>query len=57
MPIVRIDIPTGYSNAVKDRIREGMKQAIIEAIDPGQNGRHPETCNLQYRFRCVHLLG
>lgn len=48
MPIVRIDIPTGYSNAVKDRIREGMKQAIIEAIDPGQNGRHPETCKWIY---------
>lgn len=48
MPIVRIDIPEGYSNAVKDRLREGVKDAINEAIDPGQNGRHPETCKWIY---------
>ena len=48
MPIVRIDIPTGYSNDVKDRIREGIKDAINVAIDPGQQGRHPETCKWIY---------
>lgn len=48
MPIVRIDIPEGYPKEVKDRLREGVKEAIIEAIDPGQNGRHPETCKWIY---------
>jgi len=48
MPIVRIDIPAGYSNDVKDELREGIKEAIIKAIDPGQNGRHPETCKWIY---------
>lgn len=48
MPIVRIDIPTGYSNEVKDRIREGIKDAVNVAIDPGQQGRHPETCKWIY---------
>ena len=48
MPIVRIDIPEGYANEVKDRLREGVREAIVEAIDPGQNGRHPETCKWIY---------
>jgi phenylpyruvate tautomerase PptA (4-oxalocrotonate tautomerase family) len=43
MPIVRVDIPSGYSNDVKDSIRSGIKSAIDEVLDPGQGGRHPET--------------
>ncbi len=43
MPIVRIDSPAGYSNEVKDRIREGIEDAVDEAIDRGRRGRHPET--------------
>ena len=43
MPIVRIDSPAGCSNEVKDRIREGIEDAVVEAIDPGRQGRHPET--------------
>lgn len=48
MPIVMIDIPEGYSANVKDELREGIKAAIIEAIDPSQNGRFPETCKWIY---------
>lgn len=43
MPIVRVDIPAGHPDAVKDRIRAGIKKAIDDVIDPGQQGRHPET--------------
>jgi len=43
MPIVRVDIPAGHPDAVKDRIRAGIKKAIDDVIDPGQKGRHPET--------------
>ena len=43
MPIVRVDIPAGQPDAVKDRIRAGIKKAIDDVIDPGQKGRHPET--------------
>lgn len=43
MPIVRIDIPTGYSDDVKETLRQGIRAAIEKIIDPGQNGRHPET--------------
>ena len=43
MPIVRVDIPTGYSNKIKDQIRAGIKGAIDRVFDPGQKGRHPET--------------
>ena len=43
MPIVRVDIPAGYADSVKDQIRAGIKQAIDDVIDPGQKGRHPET--------------
>ena len=43
MPIVRVDIPAGQPDAVKDRIRAGIKKAIDDVIDPGQQGRHPET--------------
>ena len=43
MPIVRVDIPAGYADSVKDRIRAGIKKAIDDVLDPGQKGRHPET--------------
>jgi phenylpyruvate tautomerase PptA (4-oxalocrotonate tautomerase family) len=48
MPIVKVDIPTGYDDAIKDELRQGIKDAIVEALDPGQNGRHPETCKWIY---------
>lgn len=43
MPIVRVDIPGGYPDETKDILRAGIKGAIDEVLDPGQNGRHPET--------------
>lgn len=43
MPIVRVQIPEGYSNEVKHRLADGLRDAINEAIDPGQNDRFPET--------------
>tara|TARA_Y100001960_G_scaffold332778_1_gene434774 strand:+ start:586 stop:957 length:372 start_codon:yes stop_codon:yes gene_type:complete len=43
MPIVRVQIPEGYSNEVKDQIAEGLRDAINASIDPGQNDRFPET--------------
>ncbi len=48
MPIVRVDVPHGVSNAVKDNLRAGIKDAINSALDPGQQGRHPETCKWIY---------
>jgi phenylpyruvate tautomerase PptA (4-oxalocrotonate tautomerase family) len=48
MPIVRVDIPLGHPNATKDLLRVGIKQAINDIIDPGQGGRHPETCQWIY---------
>lgn len=52
MPIVKIDIPSGYSDQLKDELREGIKEAIIDALDPGQNGRHPESCKWIYPSIC-----
>ena len=43
MPIVRVDIPEGYSDEIKDGLRQQIKGAIDRIIDPGQGGRHPET--------------
>ena len=43
MPIVRVDIPAGFPDRTKDQIRDGIKKAIDEVIDPGQKGRYPET--------------
>ena len=43
MPIVRVDVPEGVSNVKKDTLRQGIKQAIDEIIDPAQGGRFPET--------------
>jgi phenylpyruvate tautomerase PptA (4-oxalocrotonate tautomerase family) len=43
MPIVRVDIPTGYPNATKDQICAGIKSAIDDVFDPAQRGRYPET--------------
>ena len=43
MPIVRVDIPEGFSSNTKDALREEIKQAIDEIIDPSQAGRFPET--------------
>lgn len=34
MPLVRVDIPTGRSDEVKSRLKEAIKAAIIEALDP-----------------------
>lgn len=48
MPIVRVDIPQGYPEETKDRVRSGIKTAINEVLDPGQGGRHPETCKWIY---------
>jgi phenylpyruvate tautomerase PptA (4-oxalocrotonate tautomerase family) len=48
MPIVRVDVPHGVSNGVKDKLRAGIKDAINAALDPGQQGRHPETCKWIY---------
>ena len=43
MPIVRVQIPEGCSNEVKDRIANGLRDAVNASIDPGQNDRFPET--------------
>jgi phenylpyruvate tautomerase PptA (4-oxalocrotonate tautomerase family) len=48
MPIVRVDIPQGHSNETKDKLRAGIKGVIDEVLDPGQKGRHPETCKWIY---------
>lgn len=48
MPIVKVDIPAGYSDSVKERLCQGITEAIIEAIDPAQQGRYPETCKWIY---------
>lgn len=43
MPIVRVQVPEGLSNDTKGALRDDVKEAIRVAIDPGQNGRFPET--------------
>ena len=48
MPIVRVDIPQGYPDQTKDKIRAGIKDAINVVLDPGQKGRYPETCKWIY---------
>lgn len=48
MPIVRVDIPQGYPDDTKDQVRLGIKTAINDVLDPGQQGRHPETCKWIY---------
>jgi phenylpyruvate tautomerase PptA (4-oxalocrotonate tautomerase family) len=47
MPIVRVDVPP-ISTQLKDSIRQDIKRVINEIIDPGQNGRFPETCKWIY---------
>ena len=48
MPIVRVDIPAGYDDATKSQLRDRIKQDIDEALDSGQQGRHPETLKWIY---------
>ena len=43
MPIVRVDIPRGYTDAHKERLRQGIRQAVDEALDPAQKERFPEA--------------
>ncbi|MEE9289621.1 MAG: tautomerase family protein [Alphaproteobacteria bacterium] len=43
MPIIRVQIPLGHTDETKRKLRDGIRQAIVEAIDPGQQGRFPET--------------
>jgi phenylpyruvate tautomerase PptA (4-oxalocrotonate tautomerase family) len=47
MPIVRVDVPP-ISTQLKDVLRREIKRVINEIIDPGQNGRFPETCKWIY---------
>lgn len=48
MPIVRVDVPLGCSNQVKDALRSEIKRVINEVLDPGQGGKHPETAKWIY---------
>jgi phenylpyruvate tautomerase PptA (4-oxalocrotonate tautomerase family) len=48
MPIVRVNIPEGFPDKTKDTLRDGIKDAINSVLDPGQNGRFPETCKWIY---------
>ena len=41
MQIVRVDIPYGYTAAHKERLRQGIKDAIDQALDPALRGGHP----------------
>ena len=43
MPIVRVDIPRGYTDAHKERLRQGIRQAVDEALDPAQKERFPDA--------------
>lgn len=43
MPIVRVQIPEGYSTEIKEQLVVGLRDAINASIDPGQNNRFPET--------------
>lgn len=43
MPIVRIQIPSGFTDQTKGKLRDAVREAIKVAIDPGQQGRSPET--------------
>jgi phenylpyruvate tautomerase PptA (4-oxalocrotonate tautomerase family) len=47
MPIVRVDVPP-ISTQKKDVLRREIKRVINEILDPGQNGRFPETCKWIY---------
>jgi hypothetical protein len=48
MPIVRVDVPHHVSNEIKDDLRAGIRDTINTALDPGQQGRHPEACEWIY---------
>ena len=43
MPVVRVDIPEGYTDAHKERLRQGIKKAVDEALDPAQKEKFPES--------------
>ncbi len=34
MPVIRIEVPEGTDRAVKHRIREGVKQAVLDTLAP-----------------------
>ena len=48
MPVVRVQIPHGHTQSVKNAISEEIRDAIDRIIDPGQGGKHPETCKWIY---------
>ena len=48
MPIVRVDIPEGYTAAHKERLRQGIKKAVDEALVSSQNNKFSETRNWLY---------
>lgn len=52
MPIVRVDVPLGSSNQVKDTLKAEIKRVINEVLDPGQGGKFPETCKWIYVSIC-----
>ncbi len=43
MPIVRVDIPEGYTDAHKERLRRGIRRAVDEALAPAREERFPAT--------------
>ncbi|MFT6063883.1 MAG: phenylpyruvate tautomerase PptA (4-oxalocrotonate tautomerase family), partial [Paracoccaceae bacterium] len=34
MPVIRIEVPEGVPSATKKRIREGVKQAVLDTLAP-----------------------
>tara|TARA_Y100001934_G_C11999729_1_gene607075 strand:+ start:156 stop:518 length:363 start_codon:yes stop_codon:yes gene_type:complete len=55
MPIVRVDIPQGYTDSHKERLRKGIKDAIDQGLDPTQQGRYPEARKWIYVSVCEAL--
>lgn len=43
MPMVRVDIPEGYTDAHKERLRRGVKRAVDEALAPAGAETSPEA--------------
>ncbi len=43
MPIVRVDIPRGYTDAHKERLRRGVGRAVEDALGPAPEEGGPET--------------
>lgn len=55
MPVIRIEVPEGTAQKTKRRIREGVKQAVLDTLAPKETKYDyvavREVCGGDWRWR------